>query len=190
MRNVIGEIPTFLPTCAMYNNIIEFRLGKFIQRSKMNWTMYLALVEDEPNNLGGCVLAAVRRGRISHQCQFQRSESVHSTVTLKRVDIYRPGQPNVLSGLCDPHHESHTCHRHTPGLVRFADNSYPSILILGGRCACAPSEIKRLCAPRRASDCYRSEIPGLYPTFLIIMIYIYIYIYILDALLVRPWQGV
>ena len=144
--------------------------------------MYLALVEGEPNNLGGCVLAAVRRGRISHQCQFQRSESVHSTVTLKRVDIYRPGQPNVLSGLCDPHHESHTCHRHTPGLVRFADNSYPSILILGGRCACAPSEIKRrLCAPLGVSLIVIDlKFRGLYPTFVIIMIYI------LDALLVRP----
>lgn len=89
----------------------------------------------EGAHLGGCALTAVRRGRISHQCQFQRSESVHSTVTLKPVDIYRPGQPNLLSGLCDPHHESHTRHRHTPGLVRFADNSYPSILILGGWCA-------------------------------------------------------
>lgn len=89
----------------------------------------------EGAHLGGCALTAVRQGRISHQCQFQRSESVHSTVTLKPVDIYRPGQPNLLSGLCDPHHESHTRHRHTPGLVRFADNSYPSILILGGWCA-------------------------------------------------------
>lgn len=66
----------------------------------------------EGAHLRGCVLTAVRRGRISHQCQFQRSESVHSTVTLKPVDIYRPGQPNLLSGLCDPHHESHTRHTH------------------------------------------------------------------------------
>jgi len=41
---------------------------------------------------------------ISHQCQFQGFESVRSTVTLKRVDIYRPTRPNVLPGLCDAHH--------------------------------------------------------------------------------------
>lgn len=110
-----------------------------------------------------CVSATVRRGQISHQCQFQRFESVHSTVTLKRVDIYRPAQPNVLSGLCDPpSRESYTstaCPGPRP--VRFADNSYPSILILGPRCTCSPSEIKRrrTYVPWRASDCYRSRIP-------------------------------
>lgn len=48
-------------------------------------------------------ITVVRR-EISHQCQFQGSESVRSTVTLKRVDIYRPTRSNVLPGLCDAHH--------------------------------------------------------------------------------------
>lgn len=68
---------------------------------------------------------------ISHQRQFQRFEIVHSTVTLKRVDIYRPNRSNVLSGVSDSHRESHTRHRHASNSMP-ANNSYLSALIPAG----------------------------------------------------------
>jgi len=77
---------------------------KLLAASRPPWSRTCRLRGRWTSGGGG----ASRRGGstrdISHQCQFQGSESVRSTVTLKRVDIYRPTRSNVLPGLCDAHH--------------------------------------------------------------------------------------